>query len=100
LLQDGSIATLDASQSSGTVALVTAMAADISLDDYELKFAGATRDFRTIFGSMFPESDPLDSSNEIVPQNPPPDGLFQLPFPLGAEWVDGASGQSGASDRG
>ncbi len=87
LLQDGSAASLDPSQSSGTVALVTAMAADISPAGYESKFASVTRDFGSIFGEMFPESDPLDNSNEIVPLNSPPEGLFQLPFPLGAEWV-------------
>ncbi|MCZ6528915.1 MAG: dockerin type I domain-containing protein [Chloroflexi bacterium] len=87
LLHDGSAASLDPSQSSGTVALMAAMAADIAPEGYESKFAGMTRDFRAIFGAMFPESDPLDTSNEIVPQNTPPDNLFQLPFPLGAEWV-------------
>ncbi|MFQ5921540.1 MAG: dockerin type I domain-containing protein [Anaerolineales bacterium] len=87
MLQDGSAAELDPSQSSGTVALVAAMAADIAPAGYESKFAGVTRDFRTIFGAMFPESDPLDTSNEIATQAVPPDSLFQLPFPLGAEWV-------------
>jgi hypothetical protein len=86
-LQDGSVAAVDPSQSSGTVALLAAMAADISSAGYESKFTGATWDFRTIFGAMFPESDPLDISNEIDPQASPPDTLFQLPFPLGAEWV-------------
>ena len=87
LLRDGSAASLDPSQSSGTVALMAAMAADIGSAGYESKFAGMTRDFRTIFGAMFPESDPLDTSNEILPQEAPPDSLFQLPIPLGAEWV-------------
>ena len=87
LLEDGSVASLDPSLSSATVALITAMADDISPAGYESKFAGMTRDFNTIFGAMFPESDPLDISNEIVPLNAPPEGLFQLPFPLGAEWV-------------
>ncbi len=87
LLQDGSAASLDPSQSSGTVALLAAMAADIAPAGYESKFAGVTRDFRSIFGAMFPESDLLDTSNDIEPQNAPPDNMFQLPFPLGAEWV-------------
>ena len=87
LLQDGSAASLDPSLSSGTVALITSMAGDISLAGYESKLAGVTRDFSTIFGAMFPESDPLDASNGIVPLNAPPEGMFQLPFPLGAEWV-------------
>jgi len=87
LLQDGSAASLDPSQSSGTVALVAAMAADIAPAGLETKFAGGARDFRTIFGAFFPESALLDTSNEVVTQNTPPDTLFQLPFPLGAEWV-------------
>ena len=87
LLLDGSVASLDPSLSSGTVALVTAMAEEISPAGYESKFAGVTRDFSTVFGAMFPESDPLDTTKEIVPLNAPPEGLFQLPFPLGAEWV-------------
>ena len=52
LLQDGSVASLDPSLSSATVALITAMADDISPVGYESKFAGVTRDFSTIFGAM------------------------------------------------
>ena len=87
LLQDGVIASLDPAQSSGTVALLAALAENISSLGYASKFAVATRDFRTIFGAMFPESDLLDTSNQIVPSDTPPDAMFQLPYPLGAEWV-------------
>ena len=42
--------------------------------------------FSEIFGAMFPETDPLDTANDIVPDSLPPDDLFQFPFPLGDSW--------------
>jgi hypothetical protein len=42
--------------------------------------------FSETFGAMFPETDPLDTSNDIIPDSLPPDDLFQFPFPLGDSW--------------
>ncbi|MGB6896688.1 MAG: LamG-like jellyroll fold domain-containing protein, partial [Dehalococcoidia bacterium] len=42
--------------------------------------------FASVFGAMFPETDPIDGSNQIDPPGPPPVDLLQFPFPLGATW--------------
>ena len=48
--------------------------------------SGEPSGFSETFGAMFPETDPLDTSNDIVPDSLPPDDLFQFPFPLGDSW--------------
>ncbi|MGD2163767.1 MAG: LamG domain-containing protein, partial [Anaerolineales bacterium] len=47
---------------------------------------GGAEDFDDIFGYFFPDTDPLDTSNDLEPETPPPDDYFQFPFPLDASW--------------
>jgi murein DD-endopeptidase MepM/ murein hydrolase activator NlpD len=48
---------------------------------------GGMDDFGGAFGFFFPETDPLDSSNNLEPETVPPDDYFQFPFPLNATWT-------------
>lgn len=43
-------------------------------------------EFSATYRSLFPDSDPLDNSNNITPPGPPPSSMLQLPFPRGAWW--------------
>jgi len=42
--------------------------------------------FFSTYHSLFPESDPLDNSNNINPPGAPPSDMLQLPFPRGTWW--------------
>ncbi|MGA9533692.1 MAG: LamG-like jellyroll fold domain-containing protein [Anaerolineales bacterium] len=46
-----------------------------------------TDSFSSVFGSMFPSTDPLSTTNQINAESAPPADLLQLPFPQGATWV-------------
>jgi len=53
-----------------------------SLDEWKRM----TNSFQTVYRGFFPNSDPLDKSNNITPPGPPPSDLLQLPFPRGEAW--------------
>ncbi len=43
--------------------------------------------FDVVYRRFFPESDPLDESNNITAPGAPPADLLQLPFPVGESWA-------------
>jgi len=84
---DGSIVQLDLHMSSGSYAVASSLGRTFNLDSWaqEISPEGGAG-FSQAFASLFPDEDPLDTSNDINPPGPPPDDLFQFPFPLGASW--------------
>jgi hypothetical protein len=74
--------------SSGSFAIASAMARGNDLPTWQLATAeSAAASFPTLAALLFPETNFLDTSNFITPDQLPPDDFFQLPFPLGAEWT-------------
>jgi len=53
-----------------------------SLDEWKRM----TNSFQKVYRDFFPDSDPLDNSNNLTPPGPPPSDLLQLPFPRGEAW--------------
>ena len=102
--EDGTLAELTWSPSSASYALA-ALESKGRLQNPGLsaQALGGIGDFETAFGYFFPETDPLDTSNNLEPETPPPDDYFQLPFPLGATWtfsgVHSWSGSAAYPDR-
>ena len=86
--QECQVATLDArirvDASSGTYAIVKTLALDTSAADVE--HAMSEQGFSAMFRTLFPETDPLDDSNNINPTSLPPNDLLQFPFPVGSTW--------------
>ncbi|MEJ2571947.1 MAG: hypothetical protein P8Y98_15540, partial [Anaerolineales bacterium] len=84
---DGSTIQVQADQASGTFAIAAVIAKTTDADTWVDEVFGTGPDsFLYILGGMFPEVDPLDTSNDINPPAAPPESLFQFPFPLGATW--------------
>ncbi|NIS81721.1 MAG: peptidoglycan DD-metalloendopeptidase family protein, partial [Anaerolineales bacterium] len=87
IFADGSIIQLTSEQASGSFAVAAAVANATEFDTWIQEMFDLGPDgFHGVLGGMFPEVDPLDASNDIDPSTPPPDNLFQFPFPLGATW--------------
>jgi hypothetical protein len=79
---------LSTQMSSGTYAIASALSQSQSYEVWQSAVAKNTPGgFTEIFISLFPDIDPLDTSNDINPPSLPPDNFFQLPFPLGGEWT-------------
>jgi|GEM_PF-7049099 len=81
----GAIAT---SISSGSFAVLETLAPQLQQDQW--RAAISRKDIGSFIGTftaLFPDSDPLDSSNDIVPNAIPPANLLQFPFPVGATWT-------------
>ncbi len=86
--EDGTLAELTWSPSSASYALVALESKGRLLNPgLSAQAIGGIGDFKTAFGYFFPDTDPLDSSNNLEPDTPPPDDYFQLPFPFGATWT-------------
>jgi len=97
--EDGVQAELIWSPSSGSYA-VAALEAKGRLKsvDSSIQALGGTDAFDAVFGYFFPDTDPLDTTNDLQPDSPPPDDYFQFPFPLEATWTfSGAHSWSGGS---
>jgi hypothetical protein len=87
VFRDGSAIQLDRETPSGTFALAAAIAQRTNFSTWlEELYAFSPQGFHGVYGSLFPESDPLDDSNDINPAAAPPDSLLMFPFPLGATW--------------
>jgi LasA protease len=73
---------------SGSFAIATILARGASQKSWEDSLIPSSpTSFSQTFSVLFPESDPLDSSNNLDPSTLPPDDFLQLPFPLGADWT-------------
>jgi hypothetical protein len=84
---DGTAAQLSPDLSSGTFAIAAVLADSTELDAWLQATSTQNPDgFSQVFGAMFPETDPLNTSNDIDPPASPPDDLLQFPFPLGDIW--------------
>jgi len=86
--EDGTLAELTWSPSSASYALA-AVESKGRLQNPRLnsQALGGIGNFEAAFGYFFPDTDPLDTSNNLEPETTPPDDYFQLPFPLGATWT-------------
>lgn len=90
VFRDGTAIQLDRETPSGTFALAAALAKRTDFSEWlDELYAFAPRGFHGVYGALFPESDPLDASNDINPASAPPGGLLMFPFPLGARWSFG-----------
>jgi len=86
--EDGTLAELTWSPSSASYALAALESKGRLLNPrLSAKALGGIGDFETAFGYFFPDTDPLDTSNNLEPDTLPPDDYFQLPFPLDATWT-------------
>jgi hypothetical protein len=87
---DGSAAKLSPDHSSGTFAIAATLAESTDMTTWLKRVSPHDQGgFTSIFGSLFPETDPLDNSNNINPPSLPAADFFQFPFPLGAIWYFG-----------
>ena len=86
-LADGTTVDVPARVSSGTYALLAALAGSASGGEWERLMSPADPGgFTATYRRLFPDSDPLDDTNRINPDAPPPANLLQLPYPLGSSW--------------
>ena len=86
-LADGVDLPVAAGISSGSFAVANVLGNALPSTQAEVALAAETQDgFGGVFNSFFPDVDPLDTSNDINADAPPPDDLFQFPFPLNASW--------------
>jgi murein DD-endopeptidase MepM/ murein hydrolase activator NlpD len=97
--EDGVQADLLWSPSSGSYAISAIDAkSQLLAETFSSQSLGGASSFETIWGYFFPDTDPLDTSNNLEPGSPPPDETFQFPFPLDATWTfSGAHSWSGGS---
>ncbi|MDF1500228.1 MAG: LamG domain-containing protein [Anaerolineales bacterium] len=95
--EDGTQVEITWSPSSGSYAVAALHAkGNLKGNVPEVQALGGAEDFEAIFGYFFPDTDPLDDSNNLEPDTLPPDDYFQFPFPLGASWrFSGAHSWSG-----
>jgi hypothetical protein len=84
---DGSTAQISPDHSSGSFAIAATLAESTDVTTWleQVSFQ-SSEGFTSVFGSLFPEIDLLDNSNDINPPTLPAADLFQFPFPLGATW--------------
>jgi len=103
---DGVGIQLNSDVSSGTFAVLAAAARHNTYRDWTASIGSASEEetdaavepFLQVYGSMFPQGDLADDSNDINPPAAPPVDLFQLAYPLGATWyVSGAHSWAGGS---
>ena len=74
--------------SSGSFAVSSVLAQGQDLAGWQAQVApDSPVGFGQTFEALFPDYDPLDTSNDIDPPSAPPGDLFQFPFPLGATWT-------------
>ena len=79
---------VDPKTSSSTFAIASALSKNQTYETWQSTVsASSSTGFLQVFAELFPETDPLDTSNDINPPSLPEDDFFQLPFPLGAEWT-------------
>lgn len=84
---DGQTMAYAPGSSSGTFAVASALATGTDPLTWQSMVTGTWGSgFAAVFAELFPEIDPLDSSNNINPLSLPAPDLFQFPFPLGAAW--------------
>ena len=85
---NGESLVLEAQDNAATLALKAALAPLSSQSEW-LILVSATEPggFTQTYRRLFPESDPLDDSNVIIPTTAPPATLFKLPFSSGDTWA-------------
>ena len=84
---DGSSVLLFTNLNAGTYALAATSAKTMTrLKWDEFMSPVSASGFYKTYLRLFPESDPLDESNNILPLSVPPSDLFQFPFPVGQTW--------------
>lgn len=88
--QDGALLQVDPRLPSGSFAVASVLGERMSVAELQTALSQDGRmSFSKVFGSLFPDSDPLSTSNDVSMLTVPPNSLLQLPFPQGAVWTFG-----------
>lgn len=86
-LSTGEIVTIPADLNAGSYALLTTLAPLCTPQQWaELISPENSKGFTQSYRRLFPLSDPLDTSNQILAPSAPPAGLLKLPFGAGDRW--------------
>ncbi|NIM95448.1 MAG: hypothetical protein GTO18_17260 [Anaerolineales bacterium] len=73
---------------SGSFAVASILAEGMNFEQWQDAISPQVETgFSATLKALFPNVDPLDTSNIINPEDLPPNDFFQLPFPLAAEWT-------------
>lgn len=87
---DGGVLQVDPRIPSGSYAVAAVLGQRLSVADLQSALSSNARmSFPRVYGALFPESDPLSTSNDVSALTVPPTSLLQLPFPQGAVWTFG-----------
>ena len=87
LSESGSVQ-VEPDTTSASFALASLLAVDQDQATWQSQIKPKSPDsFSRLFASLFPDTDPLDRSNNLDPASLPPEDFLQLPFPMGADWT-------------
>jgi murein DD-endopeptidase MepM/ murein hydrolase activator NlpD len=87
-LAEGQTVVFAPSASSATLAILAALGPLSNSDEWQALISPIALDgFTQTYRRLFPESNPLDNSNVIVPNATPPANLLKLPFTAGDRWT-------------
>jgi LasA protease len=85
---DSGVIQINPESSSGSFAIASALSEVEEQNTWEnLVSPKSPVSFSAVFSQLFPDTDLLDESNNLVPPGTLPDDFLQLPFPLGADWT-------------
>lgn len=86
-LQDGETVSVSSNTNAATLAILTALAPVSSQRQWQtLTSIHDPGGFFHTYRRLFPDSDPLDSSNKVITPDAPPSALLKLPFACGDTW--------------
>jgi len=86
-LRTGEVVAVPGSAKAGTLAVLTSLAPLSSLEQWNaILLPDSSAGFVATYRRLFPESDPLDDSNDITPDMAPPADLLKMPFECNDTW--------------
>ncbi len=86
-LADGTVVSVPAETNAATLAVLTALAPLSSKTEWRaLLSPDDPGGFLATYRRLFPDSDPLDDSNQVIPHSPPPASLLKLPYACQDTW--------------
>jgi murein DD-endopeptidase MepM/ murein hydrolase activator NlpD len=87
-LADGSLVTMPVATNAGTSAILAALAPVSLQSQWQQIISGEDpAGFLQTYRRLFPYDDPLDESNQVIPSEAPPSGLFKFPFTCNDTWA-------------
>lgn len=101
ILRDEESRTLSNDVNAATYALVGTLGPTVDALQFDLiTTTSAQASFYQTYKRLFPNSDPLDNSNNIMAPTAPPSDLLKLPFSSGDSWIfsGGPHGDGGCND--